>query len=106
MTKTHRPGRSNPGELRVNLKRLMKELGKMEITAVMIEGGSSVAAAALSEKIVDKVVFFIAPKIIGGTDAVPAVGGKSPVLLKNSIDLNDAQITMFGSDVCMEGYVE
>jgi diaminohydroxyphosphoribosylaminopyrimidine deaminase/5-amino-6-(5-phosphoribosylamino)uracil reductase len=104
--KTHRQGRSNSSALRVNLKQLMKELGKMEITAIMIEGGSSVAAAALSEKIVDKVVFFIAPKIIGGTDAVPSIGGKSPGLLKNALNLNGAQITTFGSDVCMEGYVE
>jgi diaminohydroxyphosphoribosylaminopyrimidine deaminase/5-amino-6-(5-phosphoribosylamino)uracil reductase len=101
-----RSGRSNPGTQRVNLKRLMKELGKMEITAVMIEGGSSVAAAALSEKIVDKAVFFIAPTIIGGIDAVPSVGGESPVLLKNALHLKDAQITTFGNDVCMEGYVE
>ena len=104
--KTRRPARSNPGEHRVNLKRLMKELGKMEITAVMIEGGSSVAAAALSEKIVDKVVFFIAPKIIGGTDAVPSVGGKSPVLLKNALKLYGTHINTFGSDICMEGYVK
>jgi diaminohydroxyphosphoribosylaminopyrimidine deaminase/5-amino-6-(5-phosphoribosylamino)uracil reductase len=104
--KTHRPGRSNPNALRVNLKRLMKALGEMEITALMIEGGSSVAAAALSEKIVDKVVFFIAPKIIGGTDAVPSVGGRSPGLLKNALNLKGAEITTFGSDVCMEGYVE
>jgi diaminohydroxyphosphoribosylaminopyrimidine deaminase/5-amino-6-(5-phosphoribosylamino)uracil reductase len=101
-----RSSRSNPGTQRVNLKRLMKELGKMEITAVMIEGGSSVAAAALSEKIVDKAVFFIAPTIIGGIDAVPSVGGESPVLLKNALHLKDAQITTFGNDVCMEGYVE
>lgn len=97
---------SNAGVRQVSLKRLMKKLGKMEITSVMIEGGASVAAAALSEKIVDKVLFFIAPKIIGGTDAVPSVGGKSPHLLKHALNLNIAQITSFGSDICMEGYVK
>jgi diaminohydroxyphosphoribosylaminopyrimidine deaminase/5-amino-6-(5-phosphoribosylamino)uracil reductase len=100
-----RTGLSSSGVLQVDLKRLMKKLGKMEITSVMTEGGSSVAAAALSEKIVDKVLFFIAPKIIGGTDAVPSVGGKSPHLLKHALNLNIAQITTFGSDICMEGYV-
>jgi diaminohydroxyphosphoribosylaminopyrimidine deaminase/5-amino-6-(5-phosphoribosylamino)uracil reductase len=105
-SKKRRADNPGPGVLQVDLKRLMKELGKMEITAVMIEGGSSVAAAALSEKIVDKVLFFIAPKIIGGTDAVPSVGGKSPLLLKHALNLNIAHITTFGSDICMEGYVQ
>ncbi|KPJ98042.1 MAG: hypothetical protein AMK71_12075 [Nitrospira bacterium SG8_35_4] len=103
--KTNQPGRPGSGRLRVNLKRLMKELGKMEITAVMIEGGSSVAAAALSEKVVDKVVFFIAPKIIGGTDAVPSVGGKSPLLLTNALPIKNMTVTEIGNDICVDGYI-
>ncbi|MDP3260874.1 MAG: bifunctional diaminohydroxyphosphoribosylaminopyrimidine deaminase/5-amino-6-(5-phosphoribosylamino)uracil reductase RibD, partial [Thermodesulfovibrionales bacterium] len=51
---------------RVDLKWLMKKLGKMEITSVLIEGGSSLNSHALEHGIVDKVMFFIAPKIIGG----------------------------------------
>lgn len=103
--KAQRPGRLKSGACRVSLKRLMKELGKMEITAVMIEGGAAVAAAALSEKIVDKVLFFIAPKIIGGTDAVPAVGGESPLQLKNAYTIKNMTVTEFGNDICIEGYV-
>lgn len=90
----------------VDLKGLMKELGKLEITSVMIEGGSSISASALSSKIVDKVMFFTAPKIIGGADAVPSVGGKSPALLKNAIKLKDMQATAFGNDILLEGYID
>jgi diaminohydroxyphosphoribosylaminopyrimidine deaminase/5-amino-6-(5-phosphoribosylamino)uracil reductase len=64
-----------------------------------------VAAAALSEKIVDKVLFFIAPKIIGGTDAVPTVGGRSPLHLKNELTLKDMTVTEVGNDICIEGYM-
>ncbi|MEW6600950.1 MAG: dihydrofolate reductase family protein, partial [Nitrospirota bacterium] len=89
---------------RVDLNSLMTELGKLEITSVMIEGGSSIAASALSEKIVDKVMFFTAPTIIGGVDAVPSIGGKSPSLLKDALQLRDTQVTTYGGDILIEGY--
>jgi diaminohydroxyphosphoribosylaminopyrimidine deaminase/5-amino-6-(5-phosphoribosylamino)uracil reductase len=95
--------RRNPA--RVDLKRLMKELGKLNITSVMIEGGSSIGASALSSKIVDKAMFFIAPKVIGGTDAIPSIGGKSPALLKSALNLKNIQTTPFGDDILIEGYV-
>ena len=88
---------------KVDLKSLMKELGKLEITSVMIEGGSSISASALSAGIVDKVMFFVAPKIIGGVDAVPSVGGKSPKLLKNALKLKDMRTAFFGEDILIEG---
>src|SRR4030066_1462997 len=62
---------------KVNLDWLMKKLGRREITSVLIEGGSSLNAHALEDGIVDKVMFFIAPKIIGGEKSFPAVGGKT-----------------------------
>ena len=89
---------------RVDLKALMKELGRLNITGVMIEGGSSIASSAVSSRIVDKVMFFVAPKIIGGTDSIPSIGGKSPSLLKNSVQLKDLQVTAAGEDILIEGY--
>ncbi len=89
---------------RVDLNSLMTKLGKLNITSVMIEGGSSMAGSALSERIVDKVMFFTAPKIIGGIDAVPSIGGKSPALLRNAIKLKDMQVTKLGKDILIEGY--
>jgi len=50
------------------------KLGKMDITSVLIESGASLNSHALEDGIVDKVMFFIAPKIIGGKDSFPAVG--------------------------------
>jgi len=90
---------------KVDLESLMKKLGEMEITSVMIEGGSSINASALSCNIVDKVIFFIAPKIIGGTDAISSVGGKSPPLLKNAIKIKDLTSKTIGEDILLEGYI-
>jgi diaminohydroxyphosphoribosylaminopyrimidine deaminase/5-amino-6-(5-phosphoribosylamino)uracil reductase len=90
---------------RVDLNSLMTELGKLDITSVMIEGGSSIAASALAEKIVDKVMFFTAPKIIGGVDAVPSIGGKSPALLRDALKLKDMKVFKLGEDILIEGYI-
>jgi len=92
-------------EGKVDLKSLMKELGRLEITSVMIEGGSSLNASALSSGIVDKVIFFCAPKIIGGVDAVPSVGGLSPASLKNIVKVKDLQVKKVGDDFLFEGYI-
>jgi diaminohydroxyphosphoribosylaminopyrimidine deaminase/5-amino-6-(5-phosphoribosylamino)uracil reductase len=89
---------------KVDLKNLMKELGRLEITSVMIEGGSSINASALSDRIVDKVMIFIAPKILGGADSIPSVGGKSPTLLKGALKLKNLRIMNFGEDILVEGY--
>jgi diaminohydroxyphosphoribosylaminopyrimidine deaminase/5-amino-6-(5-phosphoribosylamino)uracil reductase len=88
----------------VNLKVLMRELGRLGITSVMIEGGSALAASALSDRIVDKLIFFIAPKIIGGTDSIPSVGGKSPTLLRNAVRIKDFQVISVGKDLLVECY--
>jgi len=93
-------------EGRVNLKSLMKELGKMNITSVMIEGGSSISASALAAGIVDKVMFFVAPKIIGGIDSIPSVGGKSPAILNKAPQLRDLNAVPFGEDILLEAYVK
>jgi len=90
---------------KIDLKRLIKEMGKLNITSVMIEGGSSINASALSSGIVDKVMFFTAPRIIGGVDAVPSVGGKSPASLKDAIQLKNIRVTNIGEDILVEGYL-
>lgn len=90
---------------KVDLKKLMKELGKLDITSVMIEGGSTINASALSSKIVDKVLVFIAPKIIGGIDSIPSIGGKSPALIKSAYQLKNISTLSFGDDILIEGYL-
>lgn len=89
----------------IDMKHLMKELGRIGIMSVMIEGGSSISASALSSRIVDKVMFFVAPKIIGGTDAIPSVGGSSPTLLRHAFKIKNFQSRTVGRDILIEGYL-
>lgn len=90
---------------RVDLPWLMERLGSMGITSVLIEAGSSFNAAALMAGIVDKVVFFIAPKIIGGRLSIPVIGGESFLNLADAIQISNMTVKKVGEDLMVEGYV-
>jgi diaminohydroxyphosphoribosylaminopyrimidine deaminase/5-amino-6-(5-phosphoribosylamino)uracil reductase len=89
----------------LSLKWLMESLGRMGITSVLIEAGSTLSGAALDEGIVDKVAFFIAPKIIGGKEAFPAVGGKGVEKIKNAYRVKDLEVRKIYEDFLIEGYL-
>ncbi|MFH0926846.1 MAG: bifunctional diaminohydroxyphosphoribosylaminopyrimidine deaminase/5-amino-6-(5-phosphoribosylamino)uracil reductase RibD [bacterium] len=94
------------GNNKVSLKHAIIELSKLEITSVMIEGGSEISASSLQEGIVDKVIFFIAPKIIGGNSAPCAVGGEGVATLEEAIKLENIKMCRLGDDLMLEGYVK
>jgi diaminohydroxyphosphoribosylaminopyrimidine deaminase/5-amino-6-(5-phosphoribosylamino)uracil reductase len=89
---------------RLDLKYLMKMLGSFGITSVLIEGGAEVNASALKSGIVDKIVTFIAPMLMTGTDSLCSIGGNSPTKLAQSIRLSDMQARFVGQDLMIEGY--
>ncbi len=91
---------------RVDLDKLMARLGEMGITSVLIEGGSEVYASALEAGIVDKVILFLAPKIIGGVNAPGIVGGRGIESLGDAILLKDIHMQQIGDDVMIEGYLK
>jgi diaminohydroxyphosphoribosylaminopyrimidine deaminase/5-amino-6-(5-phosphoribosylamino)uracil reductase len=90
----------------VNMHALMKELGSRGITSVLIEGGGTTHASAFDAGIVDKVMFFIAPKIIGGKEAVSAVEGLGSEKMGDAVLLKNMKATVVGPDLLVEAYVE
>jgi diaminohydroxyphosphoribosylaminopyrimidine deaminase/5-amino-6-(5-phosphoribosylamino)uracil reductase len=90
----------------VDLLKLMDELYKLEIDSLLLEGGGGLNAAALNMGIVDKVMTFIAPKIIGGKDAKTPVEGLGIESMEDAIKLHDISITRFEDDFLIEGYVK
>ncbi|MBM4146737.1 MAG: bifunctional diaminohydroxyphosphoribosylaminopyrimidine deaminase/5-amino-6-(5-phosphoribosylamino)uracil reductase RibD [Nitrospira sp.] len=90
---------------KLNLKWLMEQLGKMEISSVLIEGGSSLNSHALEDGVIDKIMFFIAPIIIGGRESFPAVGGKTYKRLEEAYRIKDLKIKRIGDDLLIEGYI-
>jgi diaminohydroxyphosphoribosylaminopyrimidine deaminase/5-amino-6-(5-phosphoribosylamino)uracil reductase len=89
----------------LHLDWLMRELAGMGIMSVLIEGGSSLNSYALNDGVVDRAMFFIAPKIIGGKDSYPAVGGTLYRNLADSFRIADIKTRRLGGDILIEGNV-
>ena len=90
---------------RVDLKKLIIQLGKLGIDSILIEGGAEVNASALEAGIVDKIQFYIAPNIIGGDQAKTPVEGRGIAHLEEAIKVKDLQIQRIGEDILIEGYI-
>jgi len=89
-----------------SLRDLMLRLAQMDIMSVLIEGGAGLAGRALDERMVDRAVFFYAPKIIGGALAVSGIGGEGAELVSNCPVVANAKIRRFGDDFAVEGRIE
>jgi len=89
----------------VSLKDVLKKLGEREVTSVMIEGGARLSAGALKQGVVDKVVFFIAPLILGG-EGVSSVGDLGVMRLEKAFKIKDIKTKRVGGDIMVEGYVD
>jgi diaminohydroxyphosphoribosylaminopyrimidine deaminase/5-amino-6-(5-phosphoribosylamino)uracil reductase len=89
----------------VSLSALMTMLGKRGITSVLIEGGSTVNAAALRQKLVNHVVLYLAPTLMGGQDAKAMIGDRSPKRLDQALPLRHVTVRRIGKDFVVEGDV-
>ncbi|MBI4982995.1 MAG: dihydrofolate reductase family protein, partial [Candidatus Omnitrophica bacterium] len=89
----------------INLKDMFKKLAQMGITSVIVEGGGTLIGSLFDQKLVDKVLFFISPKIIGGKEALTSVMGKGISRIDSAIKLKNIKIKRFGEDFLLEGYV-
>ena len=90
---------------RISLIKLIKLLGKMEIASVLLEGGVGSMPALSRQAIVDKVVLFLAPLIIGGESAPGVVGGPGIKSLKQALNIKNLTVTPVGADWMVEGYL-
>ena len=90
----------------LDMNLLMHELGTREITSVLIEGGGATHASAFDAGVVDKVLFFVAPKIVGGRDAVTPVEGEGTARMADAILLEGLHAKAVGEDLLLEAYVK
>jgi len=95
---------SYEGEL--DLTWLMEKLGQMGIASVMVEAGSTLSGHMINSGQVDKVFFFIAPKILGGKNSYPAIGGPACKDLESAHKLKDFKLRRLGPDLLIEGYLK
>ncbi len=90
---------------KVDFKHLMNMLGSFGIMSVLIEGGAEVHASALMAGIVDKIVMFIAPTLMTGTDSRSSIGGASPARLLGAIKLDHMTTQFIGRDLMIVGTI-
>lgn len=81
----------------------LKKLGKRNITALLVEGGGELAASMLQAGVINKVEFHIAPKILGGKQSRPVVGGADPGSLAEAWNLQNVKVRKLGDDISVSG---
>lgn len=90
------------GEDKVHLKRLLKKLGRMGVINILVEGGGELIAGLIRDRLVDRFLVFIAPKIIGGRNARTAVEGDGIRRVADALKLKKMSIKTFDEDILIE----
>ncbi|SHI71244.1 diaminohydroxyphosphoribosylaminopyrimidine deaminase [Malonomonas rubra DSM 5091] len=93
-------------EERVCLQSLWQELGKRNVQRLLLEGGTTLAGAALKQGLIDQMMVFVAPKLIGGGSDFGIFSGEGCQQLKNAVPLSDLRYQQVGEDILITGEVE
>lgn len=88
----------------IDLEDLMEKLGNLSIDSILLEGGAAVNDSAFSQGIVDKIVLYVAPKIIGGEKAKTFVGGRGIESLSQAHPLHIESVEQIGEDLKITAY--
>lgn len=91
---------------KVDIEKLLNILGQQNICSILVEGGATLSESFVAKKLVDKVYFFIAPKIIGGKEAKTPVAGTGILNLQEALTLKDIQIEKLEEDILIIGRVD
>jgi diaminohydroxyphosphoribosylaminopyrimidine deaminase/5-amino-6-(5-phosphoribosylamino)uracil reductase len=89
----------------IDLEELLRLLGKREVTSILVEGGSGLFGSLFDQGLVDKVLAFISPMVIGGDGAKNVVGGNGVNTVAEALRLSRVKIVEFGGDILISGYV-
>ncbi len=84
---------------------VLRKLASMDVVSLLIEGGAEIAASALKERAVDKVIFFYAPKLLGG-DGLPMIGNLGVGRVGQALQVSGLRMTKSDSDLMVSGYLK
>jgi diaminohydroxyphosphoribosylaminopyrimidine deaminase/5-amino-6-(5-phosphoribosylamino)uracil reductase len=90
---------------RIDMHAVLLRLGELEITSLMIEGGSSVNGSVLAAGIVDKIFLYYAPKILALDGSIPFASGAALRGTVHIPQIKHLQLHRFGEDFAVEGYL-
>ncbi|MGB6406875.1 MAG: bifunctional diaminohydroxyphosphoribosylaminopyrimidine deaminase/5-amino-6-(5-phosphoribosylamino)uracil reductase RibD [Planococcus donghaensis] len=93
-------------DTQVDVIDVVRTLGEKGISSLFIEGGGTINAAFLENDLIDKVVFYFAPKLVGGKLAPTFIEGTGVEWMKDAIELRDGEFSKVGKDFKFTGYPE
>ncbi|MGB9892853.1 MAG: bifunctional diaminohydroxyphosphoribosylaminopyrimidine deaminase/5-amino-6-(5-phosphoribosylamino)uracil reductase RibD [Candidatus Saccharicenans sp.] len=88
----------------VDLKAVLKELGRREITSVLVEGGAKILTSFIQQKLADKVYLILSPKFIGGQKALTPFEGQGVEKVAEALRLKKTRHFSLKNDIIIEGY--
>lgn len=94
------------GKNKISIKKLLEYLAKRNIQKLFVEGGAGVHGTFHDQRMIDEIIFYIAPKIIGGVDALSAVGGEGIKKLSEAVELTEVKIEQIADDIKIRGILE
>lgn len=94
----------NSGDGLVDINDLLIRLGKLDITSLIIESGGTLLGSFFDLKLVDKVVAFVSPIILGGVNSPTAVAGLGVDKISDAFRLKHVQLREFDGDLLLTGY--
>jgi diaminohydroxyphosphoribosylaminopyrimidine deaminase/5-amino-6-(5-phosphoribosylamino)uracil reductase len=104
-TPSSSPDQRAKKDSRPDLRAVFHRLGELEITSALVEGGATINWACLEARVVDKIFFYYAPKILGGSGAVPFASGSGYARLSDAAQVANLTLHQFGEDFAVEGYL-
>ncbi|MCL2484855.1 MAG: bifunctional diaminohydroxyphosphoribosylaminopyrimidine deaminase/5-amino-6-(5-phosphoribosylamino)uracil reductase RibD [Endomicrobia bacterium] len=93
----------NMNAAKKDFKIIIDKLAGMSLKKILIEGGGDIISSSLFSNVVDDIYFFVAPKIIGGKDAVSVVGGKGVAKIKDAVNTKNMKVKKIGPDLLITG---
>jgi diaminohydroxyphosphoribosylaminopyrimidine deaminase / 5-amino-6-(5-phosphoribosylamino)uracil reductase len=93
------------GGVRPNIEHLLDELGTRSMTNVLVEGGGELFGSLLDQRLINEAHVFVAPKIVGGQDAVSPVAGIGSDMISSGCQLQYTETRCVGSDIYINGVV-
>lgn len=84
---------------KINIISLLKLLGKKGITSLFVEGGAQIQGSFIKSKVVNEMITYISPKIIGGIDAPTSIGGEGIERMNDAIQLKIKSLEQIGEDI-------
>ena len=93
-------------EGKINLKSCLSKLGEIGMMSLLVEGGSQINGSFLDECLIDKLLLFLSPKLIGDHQALGIFGGRGVSSLEEAVALKEMKTRRVGEDILLEGYLE